>query len=186
VRDDPRAIGNLGKYVSQDLLSRPVDEVQEHHGGGREIDSECVLTLETGQMGDAGEGRVGPGLLDPIRFDVDAHAVSSAIAGRGNDEPTVATSEVEHDIARLNLGQFEHAGDDIGRRGDVRREDVERCVRHGYGEQLGERDQQSAYSDQNAEFLIDLQATLKPIRMMLVSGKPEALCQRGECVNVSK
>ena len=58
-------------------------------------------------------------LLDALRVDIDAERARAAL-GCGNGDAAVAGAQVDHEVARLDLGHVQHTLDHLRRRRHVR------------------------------------------------------------------
>lgn len=77
---------------------------------------EKVLRQEGDALGHAGTLRVGAAFADTPRVDVDADRPRAVFLCGGDHDPSIAASQVVHDIVRSDPGELQHLGDHVMRR----------------------------------------------------------------------
>jgi hypothetical protein len=58
-----------------------------------------------------------------LLVNLDAHGARAVLLRRGNRDPSVTRSEIEHDVRRRDVRQLQHGVDDVigrGKKADVR------------------------------------------------------------------
>ena len=107
-----------------------MNQVEEHDGRRSQVEVRCIALFEMRQVRNARKRCVDPGLLNPVRLDVDAERPRTSGSRCGDRKPAIAAPEVVYKIARRRAGDPNHAFDDFRRRRDIGRED-ERAYGHG-------------------------------------------------------
>ena len=151
VRDDACAGAQLARQDRAQLHVRRGQQIEGHDRRVRDVDGHRVLQQERDAPLDAGGLGVGFAWFDQIGVDVDAHAPRAELLRRRDDDPAVAASEVVDDVARADLGQRQHALDDVGRSRDEWRKVSGLRVSGGVNEQRGRQRPARPYGTTSGE-----------------------------------
>ncbi len=135
-----------GRKRQQRRAQLQVHLLQQVHGddrGHRQIGLEQVLLGELRTLGHAGLGGIAAAALHQIGHDLHPQSTRAEAPRRQDDDAPVAGAEVEHEVLRPDLGQFEHGQRDVVG-GDDERHLLLRPQRGGRGQAQRQRGQYGA------------------------------------------
>src|SRR5262245_39404015 len=116
MRDHACARPQLAHEPWLDALVERRTEVERDDSGGAEIRREEIALDELDEVGHSRGARAGIRFSDEQWIDFDPDTASPVLLRRGNHDPSVAGTEVVHDVRARDLGCRQHRVHDLRRR----------------------------------------------------------------------